>query len=308
MPAIRIGTRGSQLAQWQANWVADQLRAGGAEVEIIQIATQGDVTKGPLDSIGGRGVFTTEIQAALLDNRIDVAVHSLKDLPTEAVAGLRLTAVPERAADGDVLISPKASDVLSLPNEAIIGTGSMRRKAQLLHLRSDLQIRDIRGNLDTRLRKLDDGHYDAIILAEAGLRRLEMYERIRHVIPKTQMLPAVGQGALGLEIRENDMVSADVLAPLNHAPSHYSVLAERSMLRNLRGGCLAPVGAWGRIDDAKQLLFLDGVVVSGDGHHKITASACGPPNRAEDIGRQVADQLAIQGAERLIAFARATGG
>ncbi|MCC9607675.1 hydroxymethylbilane synthase [Blastopirellula sp. JC732] len=307
MPAIRIGTRGSQLAQWQANWVADQLRTAGAVVEIIHIATQGDVTQGPLDSIGGRGVFTTEIQAALLDNRIDVAVHSLKDLPTEHVAGLRLAAVPHREADGDVLISPKATDVLSLPHEAIVGTGSMRRKAQLLHLRRDLQIRDIRGNLDTRLRKLDDGHYDAIVLAEAGLRRLELYERIRHVIPKTQMLPAVGQGALGLEIRENDAVAANVLAALNHESSYFSVLAERSMLRNLRGGCLAPVGAWGRIDGEKQLLQLDGVVVSGDGHHKISASACGPPNRAEDIGRQVADQLAIQGAERLIAFARATG-
>ncbi|PQO35384.1 hydroxymethylbilane synthase [Blastopirellula marina] len=307
MPAIRIGTRGSQLAQWQANWVADQLRANGAAVEIIHIATQGDVTQGPLDSIGGRGVFTTEIQAALLDHRIDVAVHSLKDLPTEAVAGLQLAAVPAREADGDVLISPKASDVMSLPHEAIIGTGSMRRKAQLLHLRRDLQIRDIRGNLDTRLRKLDDGHYDAIILAEAGLRRLELFERIRHVIPKSQMLPAVGQGALGLEIRQNDQIAKDLLAPLNHASSYYSVLAERSMLRNLRGGCLAPVGAWGRVDADKQLLTLEGVVVSGDGHHKISASACGPPNRAEDIGRQVADQLAIQGAERLIAFARATG-
>lgn len=308
MPAIRIGTRGSQLAQWQANWVADRLREVGADVEIIHIATQGDVTQGPLDSIGGRGVFTTEIQAALLDHRIDVAVHSLKDLPTEPVVGLHLAAVPAREADGDVLISPKASDVLSLPHEAIIGTGSMRRKAQLLHLRRDLQIRDIRGNLDTRLRKLDDGHYDAIILAEAGLRRLELFERIRHVIPKSQMLPAVGQGALGLEIRQNDAITSDLLAPLNHASSYYSVLAERSMLRNLRGGCLAPVGAWGRVDAEKQLLFLDGVVVSGDGHHKISASACGPPNRAEDIGRQVADQLAIQGAERLIAFARATGG
>ncbi|UUO05824.1 hydroxymethylbilane synthase [Blastopirellula sp. J2-11] len=307
MPAIRIGTRGSQLAQWQANWVADQLRAVGTDVEIIHIATQGDVTQGPLDSIGGRGVFTTEIQAALLDNRIDVAVHSLKDLPTEVVEGLRLAAVPTRGADGDVLITSKASDVLSLPHEAIIGTGSMRRKAQLLHLRRDFQIRDIRGNLDTRLRKLDDGLYDAIILAEAGLRRLELIERIRHVIPKAQMLPAVGQGALGLEIRERDSATAALLAPLNHETSHYSVLAERSMLRNLRGGCLAPVGAWGRIDPEKQLLFLDGVVVSGDGHHKVTASACGPPDRAEDIGRQVADQLAIQGAERLIAFARATG-
>ncbi|MFI4875557.1 MAG: hydroxymethylbilane synthase [Blastopirellula sp. JB062] len=307
MPAIRIGTRGSQLAQWQANWVAHQLRAGGSDVEIIHIATQGDVTQGPLDSIGGRGVFTTEIQAALLDDRIDVAVHSLKDLPTEPVNGLKLAAVPVRGADGDVLISHKANDVTSLPQEAIIGTGSMRRKAQLLHLRRDLQIRDIRGNLETRLRKLDDGLYDAIILAEAGLRRLELIERIRHVIPKSQMLPAVGQGALGLEIRSEDARAAELLAALNHEDSYYATIAERSMLRNLRGGCLAPVGAWGRIDQQKQLLLLDGVVVSGDGHHKITAFACGPANRAEDIGRQVADQLAIQGAERLIAFARATG-
>ncbi len=201
--------------------------------------------------------------AALLDNRIDLAVHSLKDLPTEHIPGLTLAAVPERESTGDVLVSNRFRSLHELPPRARIGTGSTRRQAQLLHQRPDLEILDIRGNVDTRLRKLDAGEYDAIILAEAGLKRLELTGRIAQVLPREQMLPAVGQGALGIEARSDDAATLALLQPLNESATRASVLAERAMLRTLRGGCLAPVGAWGRIE--RDQLHLDGVVLSNDG-------------------------------------------
>lgn len=300
--SIKVGTRSSPLALWQANWVSARLRELGNEVELIHITTQGDVTQGPLDLIGGRGLFTNELQNALMQNRIDLAVHSLKDLPTEKVKGLKLGAIPVRETMGDVLITAQGTSVQDLPHNAIVGTGSMRRKSQLLNARPDLDIRDIRGNVDTRLRKLDDGEYDAIILAEAGLKRLELHDRIVHVISKDLMLPAVGQGALGLELRVDDVKTQTAVAAINDPASYYAAMAERTMLLELRGGCLAPVGAWGRVVD--DLLHLDGVVLSGDGSQKISATACGPPERSTDIGKQVAAQLAIQGAERLISLSR----
>ena len=241
-PQLRLGTRSSPLARWQAEWVAARLTERGVAVELVPITTQGDVKTQPLGQIGGQGLFTKELQRALLDGQIDLAVHSLKDLPTAPVDGLSLAAVPPRESTADVLVSNIVKQIEQLPPSARIGTGSLRRKAQLLHLRPDLQVEEIRGNVDTRLRKLDEGQYDAIVLAEAGLRRLGLAERIVQVIPRSLMLPAVGQGALGIEARADDAATCNLLAPLDDAATHQAVLAERSLLLTLRGGCLAPVG------------------------------------------------------------------
>lgn len=301
-PTIRIGTRGSKLARWQADWVAAELTRRGVAVELVPITTQGDVTAGPLGQIGGVGLFTKEIQRALLDRQIDLAVHSLKDLPTIRVEGLELAAVPEREPCGDALVCSNYASLDDLPSGARIGTGSMRRKAQLLHFRSDFEILDIRGNLDTRLQKLDDGQYDAIILAEAGLRRLNWGARIACCIPHDLMLPAVGQGALGLEIRSDDQQTRAAVEVLNEPLSWASVLAERTMLEALAAGCLAPIGAWGRMATPHELR-LDVAVLSTDGAQRLTAAGSGSPAAAEQIGRRVAERLLAQGAGALIAAA-----
>jgi hydroxymethylbilane synthase len=302
LAAVRIGTRASQLALWQSDWVAGQLRARGISVEIVHISTQGDVTTGPLGQIGGQGLFTREIQRALLDGRVDLAVHSLKDLPTEPVEGLTLGAVPSRAGAGDALVCKIAGSIEELPNGAKIGTGSARRKAQLLHARSDLVIAEIRGNLDTRLRKLDEGHYDALVLAEAGLTRLGWKHRITQIIPKSLMLPAVGQGALGLEIRADDETARAAVAPLDDPDTRGAIIAERAMLSALRGGCLAPVGAWGRCE--KDRLRLEAVVLSFDGKQRLFGAGEAALSEAEQLGRQVAEDLLRQGAAKLIAGSR----
>src|SRR5688572_31893752 len=281
-PRLRLGTRASPLARWQADWVAGELRQRGVEVELVLISTQGDVKTGPLGQIGGQGLFTKEIQRALLDRQIDLAVHSLKDLPTAEVAGLSLAAVPERESIADVLVCNSAKSLPELPEKARVGTGSLRRRAQLLHQRPDLQMLEIRGNVETRLRKLDQGEYDALVLAQAGLHRLGLDARSASVIPLSVMLPAVGQGALGIETRADDTSTRRVLAPLNHEPTYQAVTAERTLLATLRGGCLAPVGGWGRV--ANSLLHLDGVVLSGDGRQRIVASSSGPPSSAADLG------------------------
>ena len=299
---LRLGTRSSALARWQADWVSAQLTARGVRIEMIHIATKGDVTAGPLGTIGGQGVFTKEIQRALLDQTIDLAVHSLKDLPTEPVAGLGLAAVPPRESVRDVLVARAADAWERLPTGARIGTGSIRRRSQLLYARPDFEILDIRGNVDTRLRKLDENQYDAIILAQAGLVRLGLGSRITQVIPAEVMLPAVGQGALGIETRTADATTRQIVAALDDAATHSSVLAERALLARLRAGCLAPVGAWGRVEDGQ--LRLDAVVLSHDGQQRLTAAATGAPTAAEQLGIQVADELLAAGADALIATAR----
>lgn len=301
---LRIGTRHSPLALWQAEWVAAALRAGGIEVELIHITTQGDVQqRGPIEQIGTLGVFTKEIQRALLDERVDLAVHSLKDLPTEPVEGLCLAAVPPRAPVGDALISREGLLLAELPHGAIIGTGSSRRRSQLLHLRGDLQMADIRGNVDTRLRKLQEGQYEAIVLAEAGLERLELTVHISQHLPPAVMLPAVGQGALGLETRAADTATRQKLELINHRATHQAVLAERALLAALRGGCLAPVGAWGRLADDGQL-HLSAAVLSVDGRQRIAVEAAGSPSEAAQLGRRAAEELLSQGAAELIQSAR----
>lgn len=302
-PRLRLGTRASPLARWQADWVAGELRKRGVEVELVLISTQGDVKSGPLGQIGGQGLFTKEIQRALLDKQIDLAVHSLKDLPTADVEGLSLAAVPERESIADVLVGNSARSLADLPTNARVGTGSLRRRAQLLHQRPDLQMLEIRGNVETRLRKLDEGEYDALVLAQAGLHRLGLDARIAGIIPLAVMLPAVGQGALGIESRADDAATRQLLAPLNHLATQQAVIAERSLLATLRGGCLAPVGAWGRVEGGS--LLLDGVVLSGDGRQRVAASSSGPATSAAEVGRSVAEQLIAQGAEGLIAASRA---
>jgi len=301
-PHLRLGTRSSPLARWQAEWVAARLTALGVDVELVPITTQGDVATQPLGQIGGQGLFTKELQRALRDGRIDLAVHSLKDLPTAPVEGLVLAAVPERESTADVLVSNVARRIEDLPQAARVGTGSLRRKAQLLNVRPDLVVEDIRGNVETRLRKLDEGQYDAIVLAEAGLNRLGLAERAVHVIPRGLMLPAVGQGALGIEARAGDSTTLALLAPLEHEATHQAVLAERSLLFTLRGGCLAPVGAYGRIESS--LLHLDAVVLSGDGATRICATGQSAPEQATALGERVAQDLVAQGATDLIAAAR----
>jgi hydroxymethylbilane synthase len=301
-PLLRLGTRASPLAQWQANWVASRLRERGAAVDLVPITTEGDVTSGPLGQIGGQGLFTKEIQRALLDGQIDVAVHSLKDLPTEPVPGLAIAAVPPRESTSDVLVSRKANRVESLPRGARVGTGSLRRKAQLLHWRSDLLVEDIRGNVETRLKKLDDGLFDAIVLAEAGLKRLGFSERIAAVLPREKMLPAIGQGALAVEGRADDAATRSQLAALDHLETHYCVLAERALLAALRAGCLAPVGAYGRVEGGR--LVLDAVVLSPDGQRRLSASGADDAARAVELGQRVASKLLAEGAAELISAAR----
>lgn len=304
--SLRIGTRNSPLARWQAEWVIAQLKTIGVDAVIAPITTHGDQHQGPIQAAGSEGVFAKEIQRELLDGQIDVGVHSLKDLPTTQPAGLFLAAVPERGPVGDVLVCRKHASFDDLPDGVVVGTSSIRRRAQLLQLRPDLHIKDIRGNIDSRLRKLDSGEFDALVLAEAGLLRLGLSHKITQRFSPSMFLPAVGQGALGLEVRENDRSTRDQIAPLDHAASHAAVLAERTMLAALEGGCLAPVGGYARVDD--QRLTLTGRVISCDGTRLIEvtlADALDPDkNVCKSLGHQVAHTLLAHGAADLIAEAR----
>jgi hydroxymethylbilane synthase len=301
---LRIGTRASVLARWQADWVAGRLRELGQDVEIVLVSTRGDREQTqPIGTMGGDGLFTKELQRSLLADQIDLAVHSLKDLPTEPVEGLVLGAVPERGPIGDVLVSRAGITFEKLPAGVVIGTGSLRRRAQLLHARPDLIMQDIRGNVETRLRKLHAGDYDALVLAEAGLVRLELAREITELLPKSLVLPAVGQGALGIECCAGDVRTAAAVAPLNHADTHQSVAAERAMLRAISGGCLAPVAAWGRVAEDGQL-HLSAAVLSADGQQRLVAERATASENAIALGEQVATELIGQGAAELIAAAR----
>ena len=309
--SLRLGTRSSQLATWQSNWVATQLRTQGYQIEIIPISTSGDVLDGPIGAIGSQGVFTKEIQRSLLAHEIDFAVHSLKDLPTDDVTGLCLACVPLRETIGDVLVSSSECSLHELPPNACIGTGSMRRAAQILSQRPDITVRDIRGNVDTRLRKLDEGQYDAIVLAEAGLKRLELFDRISHVIPTEIMIPAVGQGALGIECRREDSHVRSALDLLCDDRSFIAVTAERAMLQALRAGCLAPVAAWGRFDNT--VLVLTAVVLNAEGTQRcdveqrceiLSEELDSQLSQAASLGQSIAEELIELGAEEMIAQAR----
>ena len=295
---IRLGTRGSKLAMWQSTWVKRALEDLGCSVELIQIKTEGDVATGSLSQIGGQGLFTKRLQVALQNVEVDLAVHSLKDLPTQDAEGLSICAIPQRETTADALVSNKYDSLQNLPSGAIVGTGSVRRAAQILHLRSDLKIADIRGNVDTRLRKLDDGDYDAIVLAAAGLTRLGWQDRITAYFSPEELLPAVGQGALGLETRTADEQTNSVVARLNHTESFSSAMAERHMLRALFAGCLAPVGALTKVKD--ETLTLTGVVLSVDGQTRIEVSSSSSLGEFATLGQSVAKGLVDKGADNLL--------
>ncbi|HEX8747557.1 MAG TPA: hydroxymethylbilane synthase [Pyrinomonadaceae bacterium] len=303
---LTIGSRGSRLALWQANWVKDSLmsRHEALEVRIEIIKTSGDMMRDvPLVTIGGKGAFTKEIEEALLDGRIDLAVHSLKDLPTILPQGLQLSAISEREDARDALIlradsASESASLESLPHGAVVGTSSQRRMAQLRYLRKDIQIKDLRGNVDTRLRKLDEGGYDAIILASAGLRRLGYGHRISQAIPTESILSAVGQGALAVETRADDARTIRFVEPLNHEPTRLSCTAERALLRALGGGCQTPIAAHAVIDAGR--LKLEGLVASVTGNSIVRDRLEAEPADAETAGIKLAHRLLELGATSLL--------
>ena len=291
---------------WQAEHVAALLRQVDSTVlvEIVPLSTIGDRDQcEPLVQLGSEGVFTREVQHAVLDGRADIAVHSLKDLPTVETPGLCLAAVPERGQTADAIVFPKSQSgakcLEDVSQNARVGTGSPRRRAQLLHLRPDLRFLDVRGNVETRLRKLDAGEYDALVLAEAGLSRLGLAGRISGLIQPPVMLPAVGQGALGIECRTDDAVTRDLLAKLNHDSTRRAVIAERVLLAELKAGCHAPVGVWTQPFGGD--LRLEAVVLSTDGCRRLVAESTGPADQPAVLGRHVSELLRLQGADELIA-------
>jgi hydroxymethylbilane synthase len=290
-----IASRGSQLALWQAHWVEAQLTAHGHPCRIEIIKTTGDkITDVPLAQVGGKGLFTKEIEEALLDGRADLAVHSLKDLPTELPEGLVLAAVPEREDAHDAIVGLRLTE---LPLGARVGTSSLRRAAQLRKLRPDLQVEPVRGNLDTRLRKLDEGQYQAILLAAAGLKRLGWSDRIAEILPAETMCPAVGQGALAIETCASG-AGFEACRALDHADTHSAVLAERGVLSALGGGCQVPIGAHASV--AGQRLYLRAVVIAPDGSEVVRGSSEGPAAEAEEMGRQLGADLLASGARPIL--------
>ena len=299
--AVRIGTRSSPLARWQAEWVAGQLRRHhpDRDIALVEIKTQGDRDQNsPLATNGGIGVFTKEIQRELLEGTIDLAVHSLKDLPTQGPTGLALAVVPPREEPGDALIAPTSRTLDALPEGARVGTGSLRRRAQLLYLRPDLEVVAVRGNVETRLDQALQGRLDAVVLAEAGLRRLGLDRHVTQRLAPSDFLPAVAQGALGLECRADDVALRVLLAPLDDAATHRAVRAERRVLAELEGGCMIPLAAWAR--EVGEELVLDVAVFDLDGQERLAASAAGPRDDPDDLGRQVARVLRALGAGRLL--------
>ena len=298
---IKIGTRGSKLALWQANWVKSALNAGNTSiaVELVPIKTRGDkILDVPLAKVGGKGLFVKEIEDALLNGRIDLAVHSMKDMPSEIPDGLCVGAIPEREIPQDVLISKKGLLLHDLMPGARIGTSSLRRSAQLLHARPDLVILPLRGNIDTRLKKLETENLDAIILAAAGVKRLGLENRITEYMDENIMLPAVGQGALCIEIRQNDPEIEPIIAALNHQETWTVVMGERAFLNRLEGGCQVPIAAHGKID--KNTFTLCGLVASVDGTNIIKETLSGPEDSSESIGVKLADRLLSMGAKTLM--------
>jgi hydroxymethylbilane synthase len=299
---LRIGTRGSQLALWQANWVRQTIESQHSQlsVEIRIIKTRGDkILDVPLAKIGGKGLFVKEIEEALQNGDIDIAVHSMKDMPGDIPPGLCIGAVPERENPFDVLISRGGLCLKNLRQGACIGTSSLRRSAQLLHVRPDLNIAPLRGNLDTRLKKLDSSDLDGIILAAAGVRRLGLEDRITEYFGDDLLLPAAGQGALCIEIRRDDDLTAAAVTGLDHSPTRQVVLGERVFLHRLEGGCQVPIAAHGKTDGAT--ICLQGLVASIDGRCIIRDSVSGPETQAESIGVQLAERLLSNGADHLLA-------
>ena len=298
---LKIGTRGSKLALWQANWVKSALEVKHPflSIELETITTKGDkILDVPLAKVGGKGLFVKEIEEALLDGRIDLAVHSMKDMPGEIPKGLCIGAIPQREIPQDVLISSSKKRLSKLGPGARIGTSSLRRRAQLLHARPDLVILPLRGNLDTRLKKLDTENLDAIILAAAGVKRLGLENRITEYLDENIMLPAVGQGALCIEVRQNDPLVEPIVASLEHPQTRAIVLGERAFLNRLEGGCQVPIAAYGKID--KNIFTLAGLVATVDGKTLIKETLAGSGDSSEKIGTELADRLIDMGAMNII--------
>jgi hydroxymethylbilane synthase len=298
---ITIATRKSLLALWQAEYVRDRIKSLNAniEVELLPMSTRGDkILDVPLAKIGGKGLFLKELEHAILEGKADIAVHSMKDVPMEFPEGLQLTTICEREDPRDAFVSNHYASFESLPQGACVGTSSLRRKAQLAHARPDLRFIDLRGNIHTRMQKLDDGEYDAIILAAAGLLRMNVAERIKSFLSETLCLPAGGQGAVGIESRVNDSALNEVLAQLTDQDSWDCVMAERALNTKLMGGCQVPIAAYAQVE--KNKLAIKALVASPDGKEVLFANATGDRKNAWQIGEQAANSLLEQGAARLL--------
>ncbi|EOC7930082.1 hydroxymethylbilane synthase [Vibrio cholerae] len=298
---IRIATRQSPLALWQANYVKDALMAAhpGLQVELVTMVTRGDVILDtPLAKVGGKGLFVKELEIAMLEGRADLAVHSMKDVPVDFPDGLGLVTICEREDPRDAFVSNTYAKIEDLPSGAIVGTCSLRRQCQLKAARPDLVIKELRGNVGTRLSKLDAGEYDAIILAAAGLKRLELESRIRSFIEPEQSLPAVGQGAVGIECRVDDQRVRALLAPLNHADTADRVRCERAMNLTLQGGCQVPIGSYALLEG--DTIWLRALVGEPDGSQIVRGEIRGPRTQAEQLGISLAEQLLSQGAKEIL--------
>ena len=297
MRILRIGTRGSMLAKWQAESVRKQLfGATGMEAEIVIIKTSGDkMQQAPLTQIGGKGIFIKELEEALLEETIDLAVHSVKDVPTDTPSRLMFPAVCKRDDVRDCLVG---STLGNLRQGARVGTSSLRRQAQLKHLRPDLDLRDLRGNVDTRLRKVESGEYEAVMVAKAGLDRLGLSKRISEVLAPEVFMPAVGQGAIAVECRLKDAEAGDLLAPLDDAETRTAIIAERALLAALQGGCQVPLGAWARVERGE--FVLDACVTSVDGSQYVKQRATAPPDQAAQLGQHMARILIEAGAQNIL--------
>lgn len=301
MKKIRIGTRGSQLALWQANWVKDRLVEWNPdiEVEIHKIKTTGDkILDAPLSKVGGKGLFVKEIEEALLDNRVDVAVHSMKDVPTDLPEGLYISAITEREDPRDALISKDGIKLMKLKKGAKIGTSSLRRQVQLLNFRADFEIHQLRGNLNTRIKKLDSGDFDAIILAVAGVKRMGWQDKITEYLPYELFLPAIGQGALGIEIRKSDKKIERIVEKFNHKETSLCVRAERAFLKRLEGGCQVPIAAFGALNFNG--VSLEGMVGSIDGKVLYRDRESDGMEKVEELGIRLADKLLKRGADKIL--------
>ena len=294
---IVIGTRSSKLALWQAEYVADRLRKQyeGLEVELMHIVTKGDkILDVPLAKIGGKGLFTKELEVAMLEKRVDLAVHSLKDMPTVLPTGLSLTTITKRLDCGDALVSPKYQTLENLPKGAKVGTSSLRRKAQLLNIRPDLDIHNLRGNGNTRLRKLEEENFDAIVLAVAGLKRLGFGDKITQIIPRKYCLPAVGQGALAIETRADDEEIKNMLSFLYDDKTADATIAERAFLAQVEGGCQVPVGVYGEVNE-DNTLTVEAVIGSLDGKTIIRDKVTGKRENAGELGEDLAKKILANG-------------
>ena len=298
---LRIATRKSPLALWQAEHVKARLQQAheGLEVELVTMSTQGDkILDTPLAKIGGKGLFVKELEQGMLEGRADIAAHSIKDVPMEFPEGLYLSTILEREEPCDAFVSNMYDTLDELPEGAVVGTSSLRRRCQLLQRRPDLQIEDLRGNVNTRLSKLDDGQYDAIILACAGLIRLEMADRIKQSIASNIILPAVGQGSVGLEAREGDEETLELISILDHPTTRYRIVAERALNHGLNGGCQVPIACHATVDGDE--LYLRALVGEPDGSNIVSGEKTGHVNDAEAIGTELANELLASGAKTIL--------